>query len=471
MIRFEARLLFFFSVLFLAAVAFVLIVDIRTERQLVYALEKDLGSIVNTVHISTLKLSTESGSDREGLERFIGEAKKNKAVREISVVGKTREVIASSNPERVGKRHELSGQEIIIREQFGNTKETDNKIRYEVRVPLLRNNEVIGLVQAFIEVEDYRHLLHKIYLRHLLIACGVLVIAFGTIFIVINRLNRPLRRLVAAADQVASGDLTAAVEPGAQDEMGRLAEAFNAMTRKLAEEQQLETKLRALERRGVLVEMAASLAHEIRNPLNLINLTADHLAEKFKPEGNEKRASFEELIKGLKTEVRELNRMVTEFLNVGRPLKLKRSTFAWSDLLEQVQRSVKPQLLAKEISLEIFGQTWLTVNADRDQIRMIVLNLLLNAVEAVSEKGCIAIDVRRADDMKGVAVSITDDGSGIAAQDLPHIFEPYFTTRAGGTGLGLALVRRAVEEHGGTIRAGNAEGAGARFEFTLPMEA
>jgi signal transduction histidine kinase len=470
MTRFEARLLFFLSALFVVAVGIVFVVDMRAERQLINAVEKDLNGIVNAVHVSTLKLSAESVTDRDALERFIEEAKRNSAVREISVVGKSNKVIASSNPERIGTPHEPSGQEIVVREQFGDVKPANNKIRYEVMVPLVSGTEVIGLVQAFIEIEDYRHLLHMVYLRHLLIAGGVLIVAFGAVFFVINRLNRPLRLLIAAADQVASGDLTATVAAGDKDEMGRLAEAFNAMTRRLAEEQQLETKLRALERQGVLAEMAASLAHDIRNPLNLINLTADHLAEKFKPGDAVRQAPFDELIQGLKAEVRELNRMVSEFLDVGRPSKLKRTTFAWADLLEQVHRSVKPQLLAKKISLDIFGQAWLTINADRDQTRMIVLNLILNAIEAVSPGGRIALDVRRSDDARGVTVSITDTGPGISPQDLPHIFEPYFTTRTSGTGLGLALVRRAVEEHGGTIRARNMDGGGARFEITLPME-
>jgi nitrogen fixation/metabolism regulation signal transduction histidine kinase len=470
MIRFEIRLLMIFMIFFAGIAGLVLLIDMRTERQLVDDVDKDLKNIINTVHYSIQKLSAERGSDREVLERFIEEAKQNKAVREISVIGSTEEVIASSNPQKVGQRHALSGQEIVVREQIGSAKPSEHKIRYDIRVPLFRSDQVIGLVQTYVEVDDYRYLLRQLYLKNLLIAAGAMLFTFGAVFFVISRLNRPLRRLVSAADQVATGDLTVHIVPEHQDEVGRLTGSFNAMIQKLAEQRQLEAKLHVLERRAILAEMASNLAHEIRNPLNLINLTADHLSQQFQPEGQERQRSFRELISGLKTEVRQLNQTVNEFLNIGRPSKLKRSRFAWMDLFEEVERSIKSQLISKAITLKFLGQIELVINADREQMRLVVLNLLLNAVQAVSYKGQVTVHVERVNDAKEVVVSVTDNGPGIRPEDLHHIFEPYFTTRPSGTGLGLALVRRVIEEHGGKIHAVNVADGGARFEITLPVE-
>ena len=470
MIRFEIKLLLVFAIFFFGVVGLVLFIEMRAERQLVEGVERDLENFVRTVHFSTQKLSAEHGPDREALERFIEEAKQTRGVQEISVVGSAQEVIASSNPKKVGQHHALTGQEIVVREQFGEQVLSDHHLHYEVRIPLIRNDKVIGLVQTSLVVEDYRHLLRQMYLKNLLIAAMAMVFAFGAVFFTLNRLNQPLRRLISAAKRVASGDLAVQLPEGGQDEVGRLTVSFNAMTQRLAEQQRLEEKFHGLERREILAEMASRLAHEIRNPLNLINLTADHLSQQSQPEGEESRQAYQELIQGLKAQVRQLNQMVKEFLDIGRPTKLKKASQAWPDLWEQVRRSAQPQLTSKGITLELSGPPDLLIRADQEHLRLVLLNLVLNAIEAVSQNGRIAAHAEKAEASGEVILSLSDNGPGIPPEDLERIFAPYFSKRPGGTGLGLALARRIVEEHGGKIRASNQEGGGARFEIRLPME-
>jgi nitrogen fixation/metabolism regulation signal transduction histidine kinase len=468
MIRFETKLLLVFAVFFTVIVALVVWVDVRTERRLVREVEEDLKNIVNTVHFSTQKLSAEHGRDRAALEDFIEAAKRNEAIREISVIGSTREVIASSNPQKVGEHHELSGQEIVLRERFGGKSSNKNQIQYEIKVPLIRNDKVIGLVQTSIVVENYRHLLRQLVMKNILIAGAVMLFAVGAVFFVLNRINRPLRQLIGASEKVAVGDLTVRLASPNQDEVGRLTSSFNSMTVKLAEQQQLENKLHVLERRAILAEMASNLAHEIRNPLNLINLTADHLSRQFLPEGEERRLAYEDLIAGLKSEVRHLNRLVHDFLEIGKPARPRKSTFAWDDLFDQVQRSVKHQVASKGIMLEFVRENGPQIKADPEQMRLVFLNLILNAIEAVSENGKIVIRVE-AKNPEVTLISFVDNGPGVADEDLERIFEPYFSRRRDGTGLGLALVKRIVEEHSGRVRAVRQSG-GARFEIVLPTE-
>jgi signal transduction histidine kinase len=149
---------------------------------------------------------------------------------------------------------------------------------------------------------------------------------------------------------------------------------------------------------------------------------------------------------------------------------MQKSRFAWAELLEQVQRSVKHQLTSKGITLESSGPADLWITADQEQMRLVLLNLVLNAIEAVSENGQIKVATEETDGSREIILSMTDNGPGIAPEDLSRIFEPYFTKRPGGTGLGLALVRRIVEEHGGKIQATNQPEGGARFEIRLPAE-
>jgi nitrogen fixation/metabolism regulation signal transduction histidine kinase len=470
MIRFEIKLLLVFAIFFVGVVGLILIVDMRTERELVEGITKDLENLVRTVHFSTQKLSSMRGPDREKLERFIEETKRSIAVKEVSVVSRAEEVVASSNPKKVGQRHALTGREIFVRARLGEKEPRDRHIRYEVRIPLIRNDRVIGLMETSLLMEDYRFLLRQLYFKNLLIAAGILLFAFGAVFFILNRMNQPLRRLISAANRVASGDLDVQLPVRSHDEVGKLTASFNVMTQKLAEQQSLEEKLRGLERRSILAETASSLAHEIRNPLNLINLTADHLSQQFQPEKEESRQVYHDLIRGLKAEVKQLNQMVNEFLNVGRPAQMKRSRFAWAELLDQVQRSTKHQLTSKGVTLESPGPADLWITADKEQMKLALLNLILNAIEAVSQNGRIQVVAEEVSESGEILISIQDDGPGIAAEDLSRIFEPYFTKRPGGTGLGLALVRRIVEEHGGKIQAANLPEGGARFEIRLPVE-
>jgi signal transduction histidine kinase len=242
------------------------------------------------------------------------------------------------------------------------------------------------------------------------------------------------------------------------------------MTKKLLAQKELEDKLRVLERRAILAEMASNLAHEIRNPLNLINLTADHLGHEYQPAGDDKQETYNELIAALKAEVQHLNKMVDDFLNVGRPSKLKKTRFTLHELFEQVLILVKQHMMAKSVSFSVTGEQGEEIVADLEQMRLVILNLLLNAIEAVPQKGEITIHVKRDESLKNLIVTIRDTGPGIPQENLELIFEHYFTNRPGGTGLGLALARRIVEEHEGTIKAANHPDGGALFEISLPIE-
>ena len=383
----------------------------------------------------------------------------------------SQQIVASSNPKKVGQKGALlSGKEIVVRAQYGTEDSAGRPLRYDfVQVPIVRDNRVIGLLQTSIVVNDFSYLLQQLNLKTLYIASAALFVMFFVSFFVLYRLNKPLRRLSVAAEQVAIGDLTVHLPRGGNDEIGRLTKSFNTMTQKLSVSKQLEDKLHVFERRAILAEMASSLAHEIRNPLNLINLTADHLGHEYLPLDEEKRKSYGDLISALKAEVQHLNKMVNEFLTIGRPSRLKKTKFPLTELFDQLQMLIKQQIIEKRISLSISGAIDSQINADIEQMRLVFLNLLLNAVEAVPGNGTISVIVESID-ANHLLIKVIDSGPGIAAENLERIFEPYFTRRLGGTGLGLALARRIIEEHEGTIKAGNHSGGGAQFDIVLPLD-
>ncbi len=469
--RFQTKLMMVFLLLLLTVVGLMAFFNYQNAKRLLGEVESDMQDIVNTVHFSTRKLSAEKGPDREFLEKFIEEFKAKKGVKEVSIVSNRHEVIASSNPKRIGRKDQgLSGKEIVVKEEFGapdTVREGTRRLRYEVRMPLIRDDHVIGLVQTSIGLTDFRSLLREAYVKNLGIALTALLVACGASFFILHRLNKPIRSLSAAADRVSFGDLTVKIPDLGKDEMGRLASSFNGMILKLAEQKSLEDRVRGLERQAILAELASTLAHEIRNPLNLINLTADHLGDQFLPEPPDRRADYQGLIASLKSEVKHLNHVVGDFLALGRPHKLRKLDFRLEGLLEQVEMMVKQQLATKGIHFSIDCPEDLSVVADQEQIRLVLLNLLLNSIEAVGPEGRIRIRARL-DETGTLKLTVIDNGKGVDAENLEHIFEPYFTKRDGGTGLGLALVRRILEEHGGRIQARNNPEGGLSMDVELP---
>jgi signal transduction histidine kinase len=285
------------------------------------------------------------------------------------------------------------------------------------------------------------------------------------------RFTRPIKELSIAARKVAGGNFDVQVPADRLDEMGTLASAFNEMTGKLGRARELEIQLHQAEKGAVVGRLAAAIAHEIRNPLNYINLTLDHLRSSFAPSDPSKRSTFVRLTDQLKTEVARINRHITDFLKYSRPSKLELQDVNIREEAEDALRLVEAR--AEECGIEtriIQDGTLPTVIADRESLRSVFTNLVINAVEAIDGAGgSISIKLSNPE-ANSVKVEITDSGCGIAAEDISKVFEPYFSTKDTGTGLGLAIVKKAVDDHGGTISVASKEGSGTTFTVILPAK-
>ncbi len=464
--RLQTKFLIAFAAFFAVAFGCMLFFLFHSQKTIVQTVSKDLQTILQTVHFSSAEISAERSPDREALTRFIEDAKSNPAVKEVSIVSSSEKVVASSNPAKIGKRTTITGRELIVRARFGASDSAGKSLRYEVTMPIVRNKKVIGLVETSFIVNDYNDLVRRLYIRNIALAVTAFLALFALSYIVLLRLIGPLRRLNKAAESVASGDLSVRVEYKSRDEVGRLTASFNQMTEKLLELKDLEEKLRIMDRRAVLSETAATLAHEIRNPLNLINLTADHLSHSFRPEEAKQREAYETMIASLKAEVRHLNTMVEEFMTIGKPIRIRKALFPLSELLAQVELLVKQQLVSKQLSVRYALPEPLQLHADEEQLRLVFLNLLLNAIDASPAGGAIAIAAEK--QPSAAVITVADQGPGIDPGFLERIFEPYFSKRPDGMGLGLAMARRIIEAHSGSITVKNRDSGGACFEIRLP---
>jgi len=283
-----------------------------------------------------------------------------------------------------------------------------------------------------------------------------------------RRATRPISSLTEAARRVASGDLDFDVKPKRNDEIGALATTFNEMLGDLRRKRELEEQLRRAEHSAVVGRLASGIAHEIRNPLNFMNLSIDHLQARVAPEDPSTRAEHTRILSMIKEEIARLNRMVSDFLSYGRPARLDFREIDAHLLLGEIAEFVKAQADEQHVCIElrVEGDQSTMLEADAKQLRTCFSNLIINAIQAMPHGGQLTITLRP-DDTEQV-ILISDTGVGIPESAREQIFEPYYSTKETGIGLGLPLTRKIIEEHGGKIEVGNTDEVGTTFIVTLP---
>ncbi|HMO80920.1 MAG TPA: ATP-binding protein [Pyrinomonadaceae bacterium] len=305
------------------------------------------------------------------------------------------------------------------------------------------------------------------------LAVTLAVLTFSTLltFWLVWRFTRPIANLSAAARRVAEGDLSVRVPDDLRsDEMGHLAAQFNEMTAELEKSKELEEQLQQAEKSAVIGRLGSAIAHEIRNPLNYINLTLDHLRSKFAPDGEEDQRTFKKHISQLKDEVGRINQQISDFLNYSRPASVNLRPTDARPVVEASLRIVEGLAEENNIKISVIEEEGVPqVVGDPEFLRSVFNNLFINAVQAMGNEGG-NLTVKIASDPPGhfVRFEIADTGNGIPAENLSKIFEPYFSTKETGTGLGLAIVQKIVDVHNGTIEVESTEGEGTRFVVRLP---
>ena len=309
--------------------------------------------------------------------------------------------------------------------------------------------------------------------RHVIItvaAAGALLICVAVIMVLAVSVRRPMFELQDKIARVRLGDMEACVSfANRNDEIGDLGRDFNDMVAQLKasreEIQRLhQTQMSRAEHFATLGELATGLAHEIRNPLAGIAGVIEIVSRDLPPQ-----SAARSVIKDAKEEALQINRILTELLEIARP---KPPQFRVSDLSATAEHAVmfaRQQAITKRIMVELeITETIPPVDHDPNQINQVLLNLLLNAIQSMDKPGTIRVLLEQ-DEEETVRIVVSDEGKGIPPEHLPNIFRPFFTTKGHGTGLGLSLARRIVESHGGHIDATSEVGKGTQFTIRLPI--
>jgi signal transduction histidine kinase len=288
-------------------------------------------------------------------------------------------------------------------------------------------------------------------LRRSLLASGaaLMVLVIGVAVLVAARISRPVRQLARAAERIGGGDLSSAIEPSSRDEIGLLAETMEEMRAELA----------ARDER--MQRMLSGIAHEVRNPLGGIQLFAGILRDEI-PAGDERRPHVERI----EREVGYLEAVVESFLDYARRPEPALEPLPVDELIADLCELEIGEAAARQVEL-----TWeappLVALADRGQLRRALLNLIRNAVQAAAAEPPGTARVTAADRGAEVEIAVANSGAPIAAEIRDRLFEPFFTTREKGTGLGLAFVREIVADHGSRVELDSGDGRPTRFAFRL----
>jgi signal transduction histidine kinase len=308
--------------------------------------------------------------------------------------------------------------------------------------------------------------------RHLVLlvaGAGAVAICGALLVVLTYTVQRPMVEMQQKIAELGSGNLNVSVSfAHRNDEIGDLGRNFNQMVKQLREsreeiERLHRTQMSRAEHFSTLGEVATGLAHEIRNPLAGIAGVIEIIGRDLPPS-----SPACAVVKDVRQEIARINHIVTDLLQTARPHPPK---VRKSDLNTTVEHAVmlgRQQGLAKGIEISLRKDPSLAeVEHDSDQIHQVLLNLLLNAQQAMDSKGKIEVTVEHRGST--VAIEVKDNGCGIAPDHLPNIFRPFYTTKGDGTGLGLSLARRIVEDHQGRIDVSSTVGQGTTFAVVLPL--
>jgi len=308
--------------------------------------------------------------------------------------------------------------------------------------------------------DDLNQVIRKMRNRNALITLLLFGLSIIGVVLIARKFIKPIRSLNTSFEKVVQGDLTVSVSPESGDEIGELTRSFNKMVSELKKNKEKEDLLRRKERLASLGQLAAGVAHEIKNPLNAINLTIEHLQDKFV---DSKDTKAEDYILSIQNEIKRLDKTVNNFLNYVRSEKLEKSSTNINELIEEILQLYERELVEADIRVEKEMTSDFVLNIDRERFKTALVNIFLNSVQAISGPGEIRITTN------GLTkeILITDTGCGIAEKDIQNIFDLFYTTKSSGTGLGLPTAYKIIREHQGEITISSNEGEGTRVVIQL----
>ncbi len=441
-----------------------------SQNDLVKEIQESSTEISKAIQISVEDLTSEDAVPSR-LKDYLKEAKK-KGITEVNIINNEGEIINSSDPALVGKKRDVKKSGKGLRASRPRARRSDSDLSqrpYDLLVPVIVGDEQLGYVSINLLLDNIESIQRSNFMHRL--TATILIFMFGiflTIFLA-RKYTAPIQKLAESVKKVSAGDLSETFPVRRNDEIGELAANFNEMVIKLKEREDLEKRLYQAEHLSRVGQLASGIAHEIRNPLNYISLAIDHLKSEMLPCCADRSAELEKLTEKIKDEIRRVNYMVINFMNYGRPLKLRIGEVSYNDLLSRVLPLLHDKLAEQKIEISAEPDPDLPLmNVDVELLRNCLVNLITNAAQAMPDGGKITLGASFDMGKKAFLLTCSDEGEGISPEDIPKISQPYFTTKEAGIGLGLAITERIIKEHGGEMTVESEVGKGTTFTLTIP---
>ncbi len=460
-------------------VGFLLFVIEKREVKTIFEEQKKKGILI-AEKIAQTNLQPFIHWDTEGVEDNIEDQIDEKLIYVVIYDRKKRPFAANSyirNYEEIYRQSNLDGEEkkevYFFEAKKFKDKESQQMLRIlELETPIFAKGSPIrwGSIKIGLSLKDMHAEILETRLMLILIGLGGLLIGvLGALFLA-RRITGPIKKLAEGTVKIAKGEFAQKIDIDSQDEIGHLAKNFNEMSRQLqltrGRMEAAQMKLIQAEKLASIGRISAGIAHEIRNPLTSVKLNIQKILESERLEGVEK-----DHLSLSQEGISHIEDFIKELLNFTRVSELNLDRFAVGQIIDESLKMISDSLKLKNIHLEKdFKGDIPQVSVDGDKLRQVFLNILRNACEAVGEGGRITVSLSCLKDESGrkAKVEIMDDGCGIPEEDWETIFEPFYTTKSSGIGLGLANARKIIEQHQGLIRVKKKEGPGACFEILIP---
>ncbi|MEK6529029.1 MAG: ATP-binding protein [Nitrospirota bacterium] len=436
----------------------------QTEKMLYNEFERQTSELLKAIQIG-LEQATSSGLvDEKRLQEYLRKLNA-KGVKEISLISTSDRIISSTNPKDIGKWITKNRKELIIKAELGEPVAGKGQV-YSVMIPVVLNEKNMGYIYLTINTEDFSAFLRTSVIRRIIAAS--LIFAIGTILAIFlaKRYTKPIEEVVNAAQSVAAGDLNHELHMNRKDEIGELARSFNYMIGKLKEERVLKERLWKAEHMAGIGLLSQSIAHEIKNPLNFISLSIDHIKEAYKLGDIKQSEKLDSLLLNMKNEVQRVSKFAESFLELGKPLELNRQKTDMGKLIGDVIELVSSTAQKDNIKIHRELNVQPELYVDPEFIKTCLYNIIINSFHAMPQGGDLAIKTKIINDSFSIAVE--DTGTGVLESKKGKVFDPFYTTKTNGLGLGLAFTKKVIEEHGGKVTFQSLEGKGSTVTITLP---
>ncbi len=475
----RTRFMIYVTLLLSSLVVMVLFVIQKREVRMIFEEEKKKGVLI-AENIIQENLEPFLFWDMEGVKTNIENRIDRKLVFVVFFDRNNHPFVATSSVDKKSQIFQKSNlEDNIQREEYYFSRKPfrlqplDNPLKIlEIETPVFVEGSTRkwGSVKIGLSLEDMEAEIQKTRLVLLAIGSAGLFAGMLGSLLLTRRIIFPLKRLADGTIQISKGDFTQKIDISSQDEIGELARSFNRMSEELLKAREsmesAHKKLLHAEKLASIGRLSASIAHEIRNPLTSVKLNIQRIADSEYLEELE-----QEHLEICQEGIRQIEKFIKELLSFTRLSEINVDTFSLEQIIDESLKVLSDAIDKKKINLKKEIQNNLPrVKVDGDRMRQVFLNLIQNAIEAVEEGGeiKISLDLAKWDDRSGLKVEVYDDGCGIMEKDRENIFEPFYTTKSSGFGLGLANARKIVEQHNGLIRVKERQQKGACFEVLLP---